>query len=158
MKGWKRDLRPVPVGLLFRGGLATTWVFSGFHLIFKDTEGNVITMSEYLCFPFLSDASIIQGSALLSKDLVAQHTTPPLSVDQAIPKKTDFQREVEVEDSKIVAARERKARAAAKKKESRKRDGDEGEVQNLKPKGRKFSGKVYWPPMSMFLLRNPSEQ
>ncbi|GKB29430.1 hypothetical protein Tco_0868831, partial [Tanacetum coccineum] len=51
------------------------------------------------------------GSALSSKDLVAQHTTPPLSVDQAIPKKTDFQREVEVEDSKIVAARERKARA-----------------------------------------------
>ncbi|GJU81005.1 hypothetical protein Tco_1283370 [Tanacetum coccineum] len=59
-------------------------------------------------------------------------------------KKTDFQREVEVEDPKIVAARERKARAAAKRKESRKRVETRGKVQNLKPKGRKFllSGKA----------------
>nr|GFA37450.1 hypothetical protein [Tanacetum cinerariifolium] len=34
------DLRPVPSGLLFRGGLATTWEFPGIHPIFKDTEGN----------------------------------------------------------------------------------------------------------------------
>ncbi|GJZ72101.1 hypothetical protein Tco_0635952, partial [Tanacetum coccineum] len=148
------DLRPVPAGLLFRGGLATTWDFLGFHPIFKDSEENVITMSEYLHFPFLSGASIVRGSALSGKDLVAQHTTPPLLVDQAIPDKTDLQREVEVEDPKIVVDRERKARVAAKKKESRKRDGDEGEVQNIKPKGRKLllSGKVCWPPVSMFLF------
>nr|GEV56641.1 hypothetical protein [Tanacetum cinerariifolium] len=34
------DLRLVPSGLLFRGGLATTWDFLGFRPIFKDTEGN----------------------------------------------------------------------------------------------------------------------
>ncbi|GKE90844.1 hypothetical protein Tco_1571939 [Tanacetum coccineum] len=34
------DLRPVPSGLLFQGGLATTWDFPGFCLVFKDTEGN----------------------------------------------------------------------------------------------------------------------
>ncbi|GKF62016.1 hypothetical protein Tco_0182070 [Tanacetum coccineum] len=34
------DLRPVPSGLLFLGGLATTWDFPGFRLVFKDTEGN----------------------------------------------------------------------------------------------------------------------
>nr|GEW95008.1 hypothetical protein [Tanacetum cinerariifolium] len=44
------DLRPVPSGLLFQGGLATTWDYSGFRPIFKDTEGNVVTMSEYLRF------------------------------------------------------------------------------------------------------------
>ncbi|GJZ67245.1 hypothetical protein Tco_0630485 [Tanacetum coccineum] len=34
------DLRPVPSGLLFHGGLATTWDFPGFHPVLKDTEGN----------------------------------------------------------------------------------------------------------------------
>ncbi|GJT75733.1 hypothetical protein Tco_1042458 [Tanacetum coccineum] len=117
MKGWKKsildvqkltkrfiDLRPVPIGLLFRGGLATTWDFPGFHPIFEDTKGNV------LVFPFLSGASIVQGTALSSKDLVAQHTTPLLL---------------------------RKARAAAKRKESRKRVGDEGEGSKPKTKRKK---------------------
>ncbi|GKA10451.1 hypothetical protein Tco_0689884 [Tanacetum coccineum] len=43
------DLRPVPSRLLCYGGLTTTWDFPGFCPIFKDTEGNVVTMSEYLC-------------------------------------------------------------------------------------------------------------
>ncbi|GKB73321.1 hypothetical protein Tco_0934733 [Tanacetum coccineum] len=34
------DLRPVPAGLLFACGLATTWDFLGFFSNFKDTEGN----------------------------------------------------------------------------------------------------------------------
>ncbi|GKE88286.1 hypothetical protein Tco_1565761 [Tanacetum coccineum] len=34
------DLRPVRPGLLFSAGLAIVWDFPGFHLIFKDTEGN----------------------------------------------------------------------------------------------------------------------
>ncbi|GJZ24385.1 hypothetical protein Tco_0561844 [Tanacetum coccineum] len=34
------DLRPIPFGLLFQRGLATTWDFPGFHPIFKDTKGN----------------------------------------------------------------------------------------------------------------------
>ncbi|GJT69830.1 hypothetical protein Tco_1029116 [Tanacetum coccineum] len=34
------DLRLVPSGLLFQGGLSTTWDFPGFCPVFKDTEGN----------------------------------------------------------------------------------------------------------------------
>ncbi|GKE05791.1 hypothetical protein Tco_1397809 [Tanacetum coccineum] len=34
------DLRPIPSGLPFQGGLATTWDFPGFRPVFKDTEGN----------------------------------------------------------------------------------------------------------------------
>nr|GEY64692.1 hypothetical protein [Tanacetum cinerariifolium] len=60
------DLRPVPIGLLLRGGLATTWDFSGFHPIFKESERNVVTMSEYLCFLFLFVASIVQGTTFSS--------------------------------------------------------------------------------------------
>nr|GEU90266.1 DNA-directed RNA polymerase III subunit RPC6 [Tanacetum cinerariifolium] len=75
------------------GELATTWDFPGFHPIFKDTEGNVVTMSEYLCFLFLFEASIEKGHALFDQNLVAQHTTPPLLVDQSILDTTDHQKE-----------------------------------------------------------------
>nr|GEU46578.1 hypothetical protein [Tanacetum cinerariifolium] len=50
-------------------------------------------------------------------DLVVQHTTHLLLVDQPIPKKTNLQQEVEVKDPKIVVARERKAQAVARKRE-----------------------------------------
>ncbi|GJY09121.1 golgin candidate 1 isoform X2 [Tanacetum coccineum] len=131
------DLRPVPSGLLFHGGLTTTWDFPGFRHVFKDTEGNVITMSEYLRFPFLSGASISKGPALTPQDQVEQHTTRPLPVDQPIPEKTDHQKEIEVEDPKIVAIRKRKARAAAKKKEKKKQGGDGEESSHPKTKRRK---------------------
>ncbi|GJZ68766.1 hypothetical protein Tco_0632316, partial [Tanacetum coccineum] len=106
------DLRPVPSGLLFQGGLATTWDFPGFRLIFKDTKGNVVTMSEYLRFPFLSGASIEKGTVLTNQDWIAQHTTSPLPKERPISDKTDRQREVEVEDPKIV--KRKKAFAARK--------------------------------------------
>nr|GEX28649.1 transposase (putative), gypsy type [Tanacetum cinerariifolium] len=44
------DLRPVPSGLLFQGGLATTWDYPGFHLIFKDTEGNGLLLLPRIVF------------------------------------------------------------------------------------------------------------
>ncbi|GJS83995.1 hypothetical protein Tco_0750536 [Tanacetum coccineum] len=131
------DIRPVPSGLLFHAGLATTWEFSGFLPIFKDTEGNVVTMSEYLRFPFLDGATIEQGDAL--RDAITSHTTGPLPVNQSLPEKTARLKEVEIPDPKIVAIRERKARAAAKKRAERKRAaGGEGGSKG-KPKRRKVS-------------------
>ncbi|GJY19897.1 hypothetical protein Tco_0392463 [Tanacetum coccineum] len=135
------DLRPVPSGLLFYGGLATTWDFPGFHLIFKDTEGNVITMSEYLRFPFMSGASISKGPPLTSQDQIEQHTARPLLTDQPIPEKTTRQKEVEVEDPKIVAARERKARATAKKRERKHQGSDGGEGSRPATKRKKTSAR-----------------
>ncbi|GJW01705.1 hypothetical protein Tco_1556956 [Tanacetum coccineum] len=81
------DLRHVPFGLLFGAGLATTWEFLGFFPVFKDT--GVVTMSEYLRFPFLSGASFMKGAVIPANHLVGQNTTPPLPVDQPIPDKTD---------------------------------------------------------------------
>nr|GEY10909.1 hypothetical protein [Tanacetum cinerariifolium] len=135
------DLRTVPSGLLFQGGLATTWDYPGFCPIFKDTEGNVVTMSEYLCFPFLSGASISKGPALTSQDRIPQHTTCPLPEGQDILEKTDHQRRVEVEDPKIVATKERKARVAAKKRERKKQGGDGGEGSRPKTKRWKTTGR-----------------
>ncbi|GJX19690.1 hypothetical protein Tco_0222367 [Tanacetum coccineum] len=133
------DITPVPSGLLFHAGLATTWEFSGFLPIFKDTEGNVVTMSEYLRFPFLDGATIEQGDALSARDAITSHTTGPLLVNQSLPEKTARSKEVETPDLKIVAIRERKARAAAKKRAERKRAaGGEGDSKG-KPKRRKAS-------------------
>ncbi|GKC15783.1 hypothetical protein Tco_1012565, partial [Tanacetum coccineum] len=124
------DLHPVPVGLLFACGLATTWDFLGFFSNFKDTGGNAVTMSEYLRFPFLSGVSIDKGAVIAPNNPIGQNTTPPLAADQPVSDKTDSQIEVEVEDPKVIAAREKKkaqmARAAAKKKDGRKRANDEG--------------------------------
>ncbi|GJX99270.1 hypothetical protein Tco_0356289 [Tanacetum coccineum] len=133
------DIRPIPSGLLFHAGLATTWEFSGFLPSFKDTEGNVVTMSEYLRFPFLDGATIEQGDVLSARDAITLHTTGPLPANQSLPEKTARLKEVEIPDPKIVAIRERKARAAAKKRAERKRAaGGEGGSKG-KPKRRKVS-------------------
>nr|GEW68177.1 hypothetical protein [Tanacetum cinerariifolium] len=57
------DLRHVPSGLLFQGGLATTWVFLA------------VTMYEYLRFPFLSSDFILKGPPLTPQDQIEQHIT-----------------------------------------------------------------------------------
>ncbi|GJQ91874.1 hypothetical protein Tco_0003013 [Tanacetum coccineum] len=111
------DLRPMHPGLLFAVGLATTWDFPGFYHIFKDTGGNVITMSEYLRFPFLFEVLIAKGAVVPATHPVGQNTTPPLPVGQPIPNKTDDQLE-----------EKKKAQTATKKKENKKRANDEGGV------------------------------
>ncbi|GJY08256.1 hypothetical protein Tco_0375310 [Tanacetum coccineum] len=133
------DIRPVPSGLLFHAGLATTWEFPGFLLVFKDTEGNVVTMSEYLRFPFLDGAIVGQGDALSARNPITQRTTGHLPVNQSLPEKTARLKEVETSDPKIVAIRERKARAAAKKRAERKRAADGEGGSKGKTKRRKVS-------------------
>ncbi|GJS57848.1 hypothetical protein Tco_0652632 [Tanacetum coccineum] len=115
----------IPSGLLFSAGLAITWEFPKFRPLFKDPEGNVVTMSEYLRLPFLSGMTIEAGGALTEQDVIPQHTTTPLSDDEPVPGKTDSQQRVEASDPKIVATRIRKAQAAAKRKAEKNR-GSEG--------------------------------
>ncbi|GJT51170.1 hypothetical protein Tco_0977327 [Tanacetum coccineum] len=119
------DIRGIPSGLLFSAGLATTWEFPKFRPLFKDPEGNVVTMSEYLRLPFLSGMTIEAGGALTEQDVIPQHTTTPLRDDEQVPGKTDSQQRVETSDPKIVATRIRKAQAAAKRKAEKNR-GSEG--------------------------------
>ncbi|GKG55615.1 hypothetical protein Tco_0574509, partial [Tanacetum coccineum] len=79
------------------------------------------------------------------QDQIEQHTTHPLPTDQPIPEKTTYQKEVEVEDPKIVAARERKARAASraatKKRERKRQGGDDGEGSRPATKRKKTSAR-----------------
>ncbi|GKB93606.1 hypothetical protein Tco_0979743 [Tanacetum coccineum] len=132
------DIRGIPSGLLFSAGLAITWEFPKFRPLFKDPEGNVVTMSEYLRLPFLSGMTIEAGEALTEQDVIPQHTTTPLSADEQVPGKTDSQQRVEASDPKIVATRVRKAHAAAKRKAKKNREskgagGSEGSLKRRKP-------------------------
>ncbi|GKA01744.1 hypothetical protein Tco_0674409 [Tanacetum coccineum] len=95
------DIRGIPSGLLFSAGLAITWEFPKFRPLFKDPEGNVVTMSEYLRLPFLSGMTIEAGEALTEQDIIPQHTTTPL-----------------------MANRIRKAHAAAKRKAEKHRESE----------------------------------
>ncbi|GJS97142.1 hypothetical protein Tco_0804110 [Tanacetum coccineum] len=70
------DIRGVPSGLLFCAGLAVTWEFPKFYPLFKDPEGNVITMSEYLRLPFLSGMTIEAGRALTDQDIIPHYYLP----------------------------------------------------------------------------------
>ncbi|GJX16135.1 hypothetical protein Tco_0216967 [Tanacetum coccineum] len=119
------DLRIVHPDLLFTTGLAIVWDFPRYHPRFKDTGGN--------------------GAVVPSNHQAGQSTTPPLLMGQPIPDKTEYQLEVEVEDPKVFAAREKKkvqaVRVAAKKKEKLKREDDEGGSSRLKLKKRKTQAK-----------------
>ncbi|GJT78195.1 hypothetical protein Tco_1044920 [Tanacetum coccineum] len=128
------DIRPVPSGLLFHARLATTWEFSGFP-IFNDTEGNGNDPLLFIYDPF--PFSCWRGDALSARDAITSHTTGPLLVNQSLPEKTARLKEVEIHDPKIIAIRERKARAAAKKRAERKRAGGGEGGSKGKPKRRK---------------------
>nr|GFA41415.1 hypothetical protein [Tanacetum cinerariifolium] len=80
------DLRLVHPAFFFTIGYATIWEFLGVRPIFKDTRGECDTMSKYLRFPFISNDDILD--------------------------KTNSQREVEVEDEKVLAAKEKKKTAS----------------------------------------------
>ncbi|GJZ04302.1 hypothetical protein Tco_0537577 [Tanacetum coccineum] len=132
------DICGILSGLLFSAGLAITWEFPKFRPLFKDPEGNVVTMSEYLRLPFLSGMTIEAGEALTEQNVIPQHTTTPLSADEQVPEKTDSQQRVEASDPKIVATRIRKANAAAKRKAEKNREsegagGSEGSSKRRKP-------------------------
>ncbi|GJY70966.1 hypothetical protein Tco_0474669 [Tanacetum coccineum] len=92
------DIRGIPSGLLFSAGLAITWEFPKFRPLFKDSEGNVVIMSEYLRLPFLSGMTIEAGEALTEQNVLPQHTTTPLSADEkanaAAKRKADKNREL----------------------------------------------------------------
>nr|GEW33197.1 hypothetical protein [Tanacetum cinerariifolium] len=101
----------------------------------------VITMFECLRFPFTASVVIKKGDAIPAKEKIVQHTTLPFLKNQDILEKTDSQREVEVEDEKVLAAKEKKkvqaANVDAKKKENKKQtEGGEGSSKS-KPKIRK---------------------
>ncbi|GKE18927.1 hypothetical protein Tco_1426504, partial [Tanacetum coccineum] len=74
-----------------------------------------------------------------TRDAITQRTTGPLPVNQSLPEKTARLKEVKISDPKIVAIRERKARAAVKKRAERKRAAEGEGGSKGKPKRCKVS-------------------
>ncbi|GJT94135.1 hypothetical protein Tco_1082980 [Tanacetum coccineum] len=89
--------------------------------------------------PVLEDGFNASDVKLLTKQIMdlRPHTTRPLPSDRVVPEKTNHQKRVKVEDPKIVAIRERKARAAAKKREKKREGGDDGEGSRPKTRRKK---------------------
>ncbi|GKF89506.1 hypothetical protein Tco_0263469, partial [Tanacetum coccineum] len=99
------DLRPVHPVMLYAVGFTTIWKHVGHHLVFKDGEGTVATsMSQFLKFLMAGD----------------------------IPEKSDYQKVVEHENERVLAAK-RKAQAA-KDRAVGKRAATEGASQRPKKK------------------------
>nr|GEV34528.1 hypothetical protein [Tanacetum cinerariifolium] len=84
------DLRPVHLAMLYAVGLTTIWKHVEHHLVFKDGEGNGV--------------SVGKGTTLAATEAIPQHSTPPLLVGDPIPKKTYHQRVVKFENERILAA------------------------------------------------------
>ncbi|GKB98074.1 retrovirus-related pol polyprotein from transposon TNT 1-94 [Tanacetum coccineum] len=109
------DLRPVHPAMLYVVGLTTIWKHVGHHPVFKDGEENVATrMSQFLKFLMAGGVRVRKGTALAANEVIRQHTTPPLPSGSQIPKKSDHQRVVEVENERVLAAK-RKAQIAKDK-------------------------------------------
>ncbi|GJZ40061.1 hypothetical protein Tco_0586624 [Tanacetum coccineum] len=160
------DIRPVPSNYFFMPGwppLGSSLDFFQFSKIPRETLSRWSVSYE---FPFRDAVLIEQGDALSARDAITQRTTGPLPVNQFLSKKTARLKEVEISDPKIVAIRERKARAAAKKRAERKRaadgeGGSEGRTKRRKKmlddagncesrEGRNMSG-----PLSRFSKTHP---
>ncbi|GKB00692.1 hypothetical protein Tco_0828685 [Tanacetum coccineum] len=163
MKGWKDkffflDQRAIPDAMAWRhhdSGVNDMLSEDGFRMedvrTFSERVMDLpITMSEYLCFHFLSGVSIGKGTAISAINRVEPNTTPPLSVGEPILEKTDAQLKVEVDDPKVVADREKKKSQAAKKvvknKESKKRVNNEGDGSKAKTKRRKTPARTQDAP------------
>ncbi|GKA15209.1 hypothetical protein Tco_0694956 [Tanacetum coccineum] len=139
------NLRPMHPELLFTIDLATVWDFPRYHPIFKDTGDNVVTMSEYLRFPFFAGISIEKGVVVPANHQAGQNTTPPLWWVSPSLTKLNINLRWKLKDPKVIAAREKKkvqaARATAKKKENLKRTDDKGGSSKPKLKKRKTQAK-----------------
>nr|GEU43936.1 hypothetical protein [Tanacetum cinerariifolium] len=103
------NLRPVHLKMLYAVGLTTIWKHVGHHSVFKDGEGagNVI----FLKFSMAGGVRIGKGIAFATDEVIPQHTTPPLHSGSSIPKKSNHQKVVKVENERVLAAK-RKAHAA----------------------------------------------
>ncbi|GJW11474.1 hypothetical protein Tco_1577301 [Tanacetum coccineum] len=64
--------------------------------------------------PGLLFIAVDKGDVVSDNHQAGKNTTPPLLVGEPIPDKTDHQLEVEVEDSKVIVAREKKKIQSAK--------------------------------------------
>ncbi|GJV75192.1 hypothetical protein Tco_1506776 [Tanacetum coccineum] len=72
------------------------------------------SMSQFLKFPMVGGVRVGKGTALAANEVIPQHTTPPLPSSSQIPKKSDHQRVVEVDNERVFAAK-RKAQTAKDK-------------------------------------------
>nr|GEV78402.1 hypothetical protein [Tanacetum cinerariifolium] len=112
-------LRPPPRHLLYVCGLTTACRHPGLSCSIKDQDINVISMDTFLKLPTWTETIVSKGDPIPEDQRPKPRVTPPLPEGSNIPNLTAFQRSVEMPNTKIAAAREKKekqslARAEAK--------------------------------------------
>ncbi|GJU88699.1 hypothetical protein Tco_1301122 [Tanacetum coccineum] len=105
---------------------------SGLTMNNLPTNKIAASMSQFLKFPLSGGVRVGKGPALEANEAIVQHTTQPLPIGTPIPKTTEYERVVEHEDKRVMAAK-RKA-PAAKDRAAGKRSAAEEASRKLKKK------------------------
>ncbi|GJW23389.1 hypothetical protein Tco_0034011 [Tanacetum coccineum] len=102
-------LRPPHRHLLYLCGLTTACRHPDMRYVIKDSEGQVISMDDFLQLPKWNGTIVSKTKELVPKNQRPQsHVTPPLAEGEQIPEKSPAQMAVEKPNSKIAADREKK--------------------------------------------------
>nr|GEY70936.1 hypothetical protein [Tanacetum cinerariifolium] len=104
-------LRTPPRHLLYVCGLTTACRHPGLSYSIKDQDKNVISMDTFLKLPTWTGTIVSKGDPILEDQRQKPRVTPPLPEGSKIPNLTAFQRSVEMPNTKIATAREKKDRA-----------------------------------------------
>nr|GEU36172.1 hypothetical protein [Tanacetum cinerariifolium] len=103
-------LQPPPLHLLYVCGLTTAYRHPGLSYSIKDQDKNVISMDTFLKLPTWASTIVSKGDPIPEDQRLKSQVTPSLPKGSKILNLTAFQRSVEMPNTKIAAAREKKER------------------------------------------------
>nr|GEW56640.1 hypothetical protein [Tanacetum cinerariifolium] len=112
-------LRPPPCHLLYVCGLTTACRHLGFTYSIKDQDKNVISIDTFLKLPTWTGTIVSKGDPIPEDQCPKSRVTPPLPEGFKISNLAAFQRSVEMPNTKIAAAREKKERQSLARAEAK---------------------------------------
>ncbi|GJY85592.1 hypothetical protein Tco_0499618 [Tanacetum coccineum] len=127
-------LRKPPPSILYIAGLSNVWKHAGRAFSIKDSNGEVITMAEFLRLPDFHGCKVSAGELLPPGSARVTHLTTPAERVEDIPPKTGDMMVAELPCRKVLDDKERKKRKAEEKiaihvqaeKVVKEKDGREG--------------------------------
>nr|GEW01137.1 hypothetical protein [Tanacetum cinerariifolium] len=112
-------LRPPPHHLLYVCGLTMACRHPGLSYSIKDQDKNLISVDTFLKLPTWTGTIVSKGDPIPEDQRLKPRVTPPLLEGFKIPNLTAFQRNVEMPNTKIVVAREKKERQSLARAEAK---------------------------------------
>nr|GEU58840.1 hypothetical protein [Tanacetum cinerariifolium] len=112
-------LRPPPHHLLYVCGLTMACRHPRLSYSIKDQDKNLISVDTFLKLPTWTGTIVSKGDPIPEDQHLKPRVTPPLPEGSKIPDLTAFQRNVEMPNTKIVVAREKKERQSLARAEAK---------------------------------------